>query len=237
VWESTGPGRLPRAPLPTGATRHVSAKWFGDSPKSWESFDFGGPRRFREGPGRHARAQAANRGRRACRGRSRPFLAPPRLLGRVCSNENALPGVRPARRREGPLDDDIHVEGRPNAHLARELMELFSLGGGNSTELDVREDARASTGGLHRGPRGALELAQRPDRGDLGARSARRGERVPGDRPRVGAFAAAGGLARRRASRSGSGPGPWAQGATVNSTASDRLVVWFEVLKGSRYQS
>src|SRR6185295_6524549 len=36
--------------------------------------------------------------------------------------------------------------GRPNENLARELMELFTLGIGNYTEDDVKEAARALTG-------------------------------------------------------------------------------------------
>jgi hypothetical protein len=38
------------------------------------------------------------------------------------------------------------VKGHPNENLARELMEMFSLGEGRYTELDVREAARALSG-------------------------------------------------------------------------------------------
>ncbi|MEN0020698.1 MAG: DUF1800 domain-containing protein [Planctomycetota bacterium] len=44
------------------------------------------------------------------------------------------------------LDNDNSRKGRPNENLARELMELFSLGVGNYTERDIKEGARALTG-------------------------------------------------------------------------------------------
>jgi len=44
------------------------------------------------------------------------------------------------------LDNDQNRKGKPNENLARELMELFSLGVGNYTEDDIREGARALTG-------------------------------------------------------------------------------------------
>ena len=44
------------------------------------------------------------------------------------------------------LDNDQNQKGKPNENLARELMELFSLGPGNYTEPDIREGARALTG-------------------------------------------------------------------------------------------
>lgn len=44
------------------------------------------------------------------------------------------------------LDNDQNRQGQPNENLARELMELFSLGPGNYTEQDIREGARALTG-------------------------------------------------------------------------------------------
>jgi uncharacterized protein (DUF1800 family) len=44
------------------------------------------------------------------------------------------------------LDGQGNKVGRPNENLAREFMELFSLGVGNYTESDVREAARALTG-------------------------------------------------------------------------------------------
>ncbi len=39
-----------------------------------------------------------------------------------------------------------NTRGRPNENLARELMELFTLGVGNYTETDVKAAARALTG-------------------------------------------------------------------------------------------
>jgi uncharacterized protein (DUF1800 family) len=44
------------------------------------------------------------------------------------------------------LDNNRNRRGKPNENLARELMELFSLGPENYTEQDVREGARALTG-------------------------------------------------------------------------------------------
>lgn len=44
------------------------------------------------------------------------------------------------------LDNNVNKKGAPNENLARELMELFSLGQGNYTEDDIKEGARALTG-------------------------------------------------------------------------------------------
>ncbi len=44
------------------------------------------------------------------------------------------------------LDADKNLAARPNENLARELMELFTLGIGHYTETDVQEAARALTG-------------------------------------------------------------------------------------------
>lgn len=44
------------------------------------------------------------------------------------------------------LDNQQNVQGRPNENFARELMELFTLGEGHYSELDVQEAARAFTG-------------------------------------------------------------------------------------------
>jgi uncharacterized protein (DUF1800 family) len=44
------------------------------------------------------------------------------------------------------LDAPANRRGHPNENLARELMELFTLGIGHYTEADVREAARALTG-------------------------------------------------------------------------------------------
>lgn len=44
------------------------------------------------------------------------------------------------------LDNNDSRKNRPNENLAREIMELFSLGVGNYTEQDIKEGARALTG-------------------------------------------------------------------------------------------
>ncbi len=44
------------------------------------------------------------------------------------------------------LDAQANRKGHPNENLARELMELFTLGIGNYSEADVKESARALTG-------------------------------------------------------------------------------------------
>lgn len=44
------------------------------------------------------------------------------------------------------LDNNDSRKGQPNENLARELMELFSLGLGNYSERDIKEGARALTG-------------------------------------------------------------------------------------------
>ncbi|HZW10303.1 MAG TPA: DUF1800 domain-containing protein [Phycisphaerales bacterium] len=44
------------------------------------------------------------------------------------------------------LDNNDSRKNRPNENLARELMELFSLGPGNYTEGDIKEGARSLTG-------------------------------------------------------------------------------------------
>jgi len=44
------------------------------------------------------------------------------------------------------LDAPSNVKGKPNENLAREVMELFTLGVGNYSERDIKEAARALTG-------------------------------------------------------------------------------------------
>jgi len=44
------------------------------------------------------------------------------------------------------LDNHTNRKGRPNENLARELLELFTLGEGNYAEADIKETARALTG-------------------------------------------------------------------------------------------
>ena len=46
-----------------------------------------------------------------------------------------------------------NTNGHPNENLARELMELFTLGFGHYTEDDVKQAARALTGLEDRGRR------------------------------------------------------------------------------------
>ncbi|QDV44534.1 hypothetical protein Enr13x_44000 [Stieleria neptunia] len=49
------------------------------------------------------------------------------------------------------LDANANRKGKPNENLARELMELFTLGVGHYSETDVKEVARALTGWTVRG--------------------------------------------------------------------------------------
>ena len=51
------------------------------------------------------------------------------------------------------LDADSNRKAHPNENLARELMELFSMGVGNYAEKDVKEVARALTGWTHKNGR------------------------------------------------------------------------------------
>ncbi|MGY0627519.1 MAG: DUF1800 domain-containing protein [Paraglaciecola chathamensis] len=44
------------------------------------------------------------------------------------------------------LDNSQNKKGKPNENLARELLELYTLGEGNYTEKDIKETARALTG-------------------------------------------------------------------------------------------
>jgi hypothetical protein len=54
------------------------------------------------------------------------------------------------------LNADQNIKGKPNENLARELMELFTMGEGNGyTEKDIAEVARALTG-LAVGPKGSM---------------------------------------------------------------------------------
>jgi len=54
------------------------------------------------------------------------------------------------------LDTVGSTKGNPNENYARELMELFSLGIGNYTEVDIREAAKAFTGYEIKDGRGVL---------------------------------------------------------------------------------
>jgi uncharacterized protein (DUF1800 family) len=65
------------------------------------------------------------------------------------------------------LDAPTNRPGRPNENLARELMELFTLGAGNYTEADVKEAARALTGwAVEEG-----QFTEAADRHDSGAKT------------------------------------------------------------------
>lgn len=55
------------------------------------------------------------------------------------------------------LDADTNRKGRPNENLARELMELFTLGHGHYVERDVQDAARALTGWTTRDGRAVLD--------------------------------------------------------------------------------
>ncbi|MCR9243654.1 MAG: DUF1800 domain-containing protein [bacterium] len=44
------------------------------------------------------------------------------------------------------LDNDVNTKRQPNENFARELFELFTLGRGHYTEVDIREAARAFSG-------------------------------------------------------------------------------------------
>ena len=44
------------------------------------------------------------------------------------------------------LDAGVNVKGASNENFAREIMEIFTIGIGHYTEMDIREAARAFTG-------------------------------------------------------------------------------------------
>ena len=76
------------------------------------------------------------------------------------------------------LDAETNRAGHPNENLAREIMELFTLGIGNFTEHDVKEAARALTGWTVR-DREFVDLDIRHDAGDkmiLGEKGPWRGD-------------------------------------------------------------
>ena len=68
-----------------------------------------------------------------------------RQLGRGSFGELLAAVVRQGAMLEW-LDADKNIAGHPNENLARESMELFTLGVGNYKEADVQEAARALTG-------------------------------------------------------------------------------------------
>lgn len=63
------------------------------------------------------------------------------------------------------LDGRYNVVGNPNENYARELLELFTMGIGNYTELDVREAARSLTGWILSGL-GSVLVPSRHDYGN-----------------------------------------------------------------------
>ena len=79
------------------------------------------------------------------------------------------------------LDANSNRAGHPNENLARELMELFTLGVGHYSERDVQEAARALTGWTNRRNRTAGPTQQfRADRHDPGDKTIL-GETAPFD--------------------------------------------------------
>ncbi len=58
------------------------------------------------------------------------------------------------------LNNQQNRKGAPNENFARELMELFTLGVGHYTEMDIKEAARAFTGWRH-DSRGTFKLTNR----------------------------------------------------------------------------
>jgi uncharacterized protein (DUF1800 family) len=76
------------------------------------------------------------------------------------------------------LDNDKNEKQSPNENLARELMELFTLGEGNYTEEDVKEAARALTGYNYNLTKGVTYSKRRHDAGK---------KRVLGERGRLDA--------------------------------------------------
>ena len=105
------------------------------------------------------------------------------------------PGPRTVRRDAGAavrdpalliwLDAPANRKGHPNENLARELMELFTLGIGHYTESDVKETARALTGwtvvdgAFREAPRG-MTGGQDDPRQDGKLAGRRRGSDPPG---------------------------------------------------------
>ncbi|MBL8800411.1 MAG: DUF1800 domain-containing protein [Planctomycetes bacterium] len=63
------------------------------------------------------------------------------------------------------LDNNQNRKDKPNENLARELMELFTLGVGNYSEQDIKEAARALTGWRTQGGNEALYAARQHDNG------------------------------------------------------------------------
>ena len=78
---------------------------------------------------------------RRCVVKTRPFAATPAGRSATCCGRCST--TRPF---SYWLDAPSNRKGKPNENLARELMELFTLGVGQFSERDVKEVARALTG-------------------------------------------------------------------------------------------
>lgn len=61
------------------------------------------------------------------------------------------------------LDNHLNRKGKPNENFGRALLEMFTMGIGNYTEQDVKEDARAFTGWAFRGTEFFFNRAQHDD--------------------------------------------------------------------------
>lgn len=87
------------------------------------------------------------------------------------------------------LDGVGNAKEKPNENLAREFLELFTLGVGHFSEADIREAARALTGWVKDGDEGDYEAALRfdPARFDGGAKTflGRTGPWKPADIARI----------------------------------------------------
>jgi hypothetical protein len=64
----------------------------------------------------------------------------------LCGFDDLLRGIVKDPAMLGYFDNDTNSKTHPNENFARELLELYSLGVGNYTEVDVRQAARALTG-------------------------------------------------------------------------------------------
>lgn len=87
-------------------------------------------------------------------------------LGNLRTLAQAM-AVEPAMLRY--LDNDVSIAGAPNLNFARELFELFLLGTGHYTEVDIAESARAWTG--HTIDRQTGEYTFDADRHDAGTKT------------------------------------------------------------------
>lgn len=80
------------------------------------------------------------------------------------------------------LDGDKNVKKKPNENFGREVMELFTLGEGHYSEQDIKEAARAFTGGgVNRQEQKFVFRAGRHDKGDkvfLGQKGKWRGDDI-----------------------------------------------------------